>query len=292
MIDPCCSPCNTTLPPVNIPGSTGPAGANGTNGSNGSNAFTTVTGTGFTAPADLTTPVIVSVASSLWMVVGQTVIVGQGPGATLTHPGPVTILVTAVASPNTFTGHLVNAADENVIVSSGASVTPTGSNASIPVPITIAGGGTNAITKAAAQTSLGLGQDSIVSSGAALAQTITASFVQVGAIDVTLPALGSYQVQGQVSIDFAGTTFASSRTITAKIRNITQGTDLSSATLTTEIQTTASFPTHQLRMPFSLYAGAAVNDHLQILIQIDVINTAGTLTVSAGSLEAVPLRKS
>jgi hypothetical protein len=175
-------------------------------------------------------------------------------------------------------------------VSSGALVAPIGF---LPaVPLTIAQGGTNAITKAAAQTSLGLGQDSVISSGSALTQVITAAALQVGAIAVVIPATGSWELRGQVSIEMLGVTFAASRTITAKIRNVTQASDLVSGILTTQIQTTANFPTHNLLIPPLLYAGASAADSLQLFISIDVINTAGTLSVSAGSLEAIPLRKS
>lgn len=287
----CCSPCDSQIAPVVIPGIQGIQGTAGTNGTNGQNAFATTTAQ-FTTPADLVTTSTVSVTSSVWMVVGETVILGQGPGAILANPGPATYLVTAIASPNTFTGHLINVADENKVISAGAVVSPTGSNANIPVPITIAGGGTNAITKAAAQTNLGLGQDSVISSGAALAQVITNGFVQVGGISAAIPAAGSYEVRGQVNVEMLGVTFVASRTITARIRNTVQGVDVATGILTTQIQATTSFPTHQLQLPPVLYAGGVAADTLQLQIMIDTVNSAGTLSVSAGSVELIPLRKS
>jgi hypothetical protein len=180
--------------------------------------------------------------------------------------------------------------DENVTVSAGALVSVSGF---LPaVPVLISQGGTSSTTKAAAQTALGLGQNSIISSGAALAQAITAASLQVGAIDVTLPALGSYELRGQVGIDFNGVTFAASRTITVKIRNITQASDLVSGVLHTQAVTTLSFPTHFLQLPPLRYDTAGVNDHLQLFCTIDVINSAGTLSLDSGSLEAIPLRQS
>lgn len=287
MISDCCSPCDTQVPPLSIPGPAGADGAPGAAGTDGMDAFTTTTAD-FTSPADTTTAFTISVASSLMFVVGMDLIVGQGPGAALANPGPCAVVITAIPSPNAITVKNLRAVDESVTVSSGALVAASGFLAATPV--TIAQGGTNAITKAAAQTSLGLGQNSIVSSGAALAQAITAANVQVGAVDVQIPALGSYELRAQVGIDFNGVTFAASRTITVKIRNITQAVDIVSGVLHTQTVTTLSFPTHFLQLPPIRYDTAAVNDHLQLLVMIDVINSAGTLSVDSGSLEAVPLR--
>lgn len=285
----CCSPCTPAqLPPVNIPGAQGPAGAAGTNGTNGVNAFTTLTAQVGPTPGDTTTTFNLSVASSVQFVVGQDLIIGQGAGVVLANPGPLAVLITAIPSANTITVHNLRTTDQGVTVSSGAVVSISGF---LPaVPITIAQGGTNSTTKAGAQTALGLGQDSVVSSGAALAQAITAANVQVGAIDVQLTAAGIWELRGFVMIDFNGTTFAANRTITCKIRNITQGVDICSGVMHTQTITTLSFPSQALPLPPFRYTGAVANDHLQMLILIDVINSAGTLTVDAGSLEAIPIR--
>ncbi len=78
-----------------------------------------------------------------------------------------------------------------------------------------------------------------------------------------------------------------------KLRNITQGVDLAQAVLHTQILTTQNLPTAVMAIPFKLDATPpAVNDHLQLWISIDVINSAGTLSVTSGSLVAIPLRKS
>ncbi len=291
----CCSPCTSQIAPVSIPGATGPAGAAGTNGNNGVSAFTTTTAQVGPTPGDTTTTFSVSVASSVMFVVGQDLIIGQGPGAILANPGPCAVVITAIPSPNSITVKNLRVVDQGVTVSSGAVVTVSGF---LPaVPISIAQGGTNATTKAAAQVSLGLGQDSIISSGAALAQGITAANVQVGAIDVQLPATlaatGALAVHGFVSIDIVAVTFAGApRTITAKIRNITQGVDLVSGILHTQHTAAASFPTHFLIIPPIKYTAGVAGDHLQMFILVDVAITGGTLTVDAGSLEVVPLRLS
>lgn len=271
-----------------IPGPQGATGAAGTNGTNGINAFTTTTAQVGPTPADITTAYSIAVTNSTQFVVGTDLIIGQGPGAVLANPGPLAVVITAIPAPNSITVKNLRTVDQGVTVSSGAVVAPIGF---LPTtPITIAQGGTGSATKAAAQTALGLGQDSVISSGAALAQAITAANVQVGAIDVQLPAAGVWELRAFVMIDMLGVTFAVNRTITCKIRNITQGVDICNGVLHTQAPTTTSYPTHALPLPPFKYTGAVANDHLQMFILIDVINSAGTLTVDAGSLEAIPLR--
>jgi hypothetical protein len=287
----CCSPCDTQVAPVAVVGPQGATGPAGTNGTNGVSAFTTTTAQVGPTPGDTTTTYNLPVANSTSFVVGQDIIAGQGPGVILANPGPLAMVITAIPSPVSITVKNLRVADQGVTLSSGAVVSMSGF---LPaVPISIAQGGTNAITKAAAQTSLGVGQNSIISSAATgTAQVITNGFVQVAAIDVQLTATGSYELRGHIVVDFNAVTFAASRVISAKIRNITQGVDLATGVINTQIVTTTSFPSHHLIIPPVLYAGAVANDHLQILVQISVINSAGTLSVDSGSLEAIPLRLS
>src|SRR5690349_2961104 len=91
-----CVPCCNTPQTINIPGSPGSAGAAGTNGV----STFSLTTADFVVPA-LNATVLVSVSSSLWMVVGQVLIVGQGPGAVLANPGPATFVVTSIPSTTT-----------------------------------------------------------------------------------------------------------------------------------------------------------------------------------------------
>lgn len=289
----CCSPCATQLPPTLVPGPEGTAGAAGTNGTNGVNAYT-LTSAGMTVPVDTVTPVTISVGSSVWMAVGQILIIGQGTGVALTNPGPATFVVSAVPSSSSVTLLWKNAAGDvaaGTAISSGAVVSPCGTAATIAVPLPIASGGTNAITKAAAQTSLGLGQDAIVSSGNGLTQDITASLVQVGAIDLTIPALGTYFLRGNVSVELQGATFASSRAVTVEIRNVTQNVTLATMTRNTGLQTTVVLPSIDWELPFVNDATAAANDHIQMRIMVAVIPSAGAFKVIGGSLAAIPLRK-
>jgi hypothetical protein len=95
-----CVPCCSTTQVVNIPGLQGNSGNNGVNGVN---AFAMTT-------SDITTLVggnsyTINVTSSLWMVIGMKVIVGQGFGTALPagKTGPGTFIVTAVPSSNSVT---------------------------------------------------------------------------------------------------------------------------------------------------------------------------------------------
>lgn len=274
----CCPPPSA----VQIPGVPGATGAAGTNGQN---AFTVLTAS-LTLPA-ANANVTAAVASSIWMAVGQIVIVSDG-----TNLG--NFQVVSFPSVNGVVLKWLNYPGDSVtttVIASGATVSPAGLQGATPAN-TFANGNTTGTTKATAQTNLGLGQDALVSAGAALAQAITASVVQVGSVAVTIPALGSYLLMANVGIDMNGCTFGSSRTITAKIRNVTQGVDIASAVMHTEVTSTLGYPTIALEIPFALYASAAVSDILQLMITIDVINSAGTLSVTSGNLVAIPLRKS
>jgi hypothetical protein len=73
---------------------------------------------------------------------------------------------------------------------------------------------------------------------------------------------------------------------------VTQGVDIASITLKTQILTTLNLPSHTMVLPISLYAAGVAADSIQMLITIDVINTAGTLSVGNGQLSITPLRKS
>lgn len=268
---------------VNVPGIQGDPGADG---ADGQNAFTLTT-SDFALPA-ANANVTVAVASSIWMAVGQNVFISDG-----TNLGNFKVI-----SFPSVTGVVLEWLDYDgdsvttTTIASGATVSPSGLEGPA-LANTFANGLTTGTTKATAQTNLGLGQDAVISTGAALAQAITASFLQVGAISVVIPALGSWMYEANVAVDFAGVTFAASRTITAKLRNVTQGVDLAQVVLHTQILTTQNLPTATMILPFKLdTTPPAVSDELQIWISIDVINTAGTLSVTSGSLAAIPLRKS
>lgn len=282
----CCPKCGSEIV-VNVPGTSGVPGANGQNGSAGVNAFTITT-------ADLTIPAISSnvtvlVANSSWMAVGQNVFASDGTNIgnfqVVSFPSNAAVVLK-------FLGYTGDTGSGGTI-SSGATVSPAGLQGTSPsTPISIADGGTNAATKANAQTNLGLGQDALIASSFSLAQVITNSFVEVGTCDITVTDVGQYLLMANVVVSMSGVTFASSRNITIKIRNITQGVDICSQVFPTQILTTTSIPSFSMVVPLKLDATAVANDHYQLLISIDTVNSAGTLAVQAGSICAIPLRLS
>lgn len=281
-----CIPCGCTTPvTVNTPGSPGAQGPAGTNGTNGINAFT-VTAANFLTPA-LSGSVTIQVASSAWAVVGQAIAIANGTAVSDTYV--VTAIPDSTHLTITYENYGTNVNTGNT-VNSGSGVSPSGFQPGITNPLPIANGGTNATTKAAAQTSLGLGQNALVSTVSGLTQAVTAGYLQVGACAVTVTAAGSYLFSGFVTVDWAGVTFASNRIVSVKLRNTTQGVDLATGTWNTQTPTTTGYPSSDLHVPFVLYAGAAVNDVIQILITVNTINSAGTFQSIGASITGIPLR--
>lgn len=281
-IEDCCRPC-PTVQPVNIPGSQGGAGTNGLNGANGANAYT-VTTADTVIPAVNNTEIF-PVANSGFMAIGQNVFLSDGANIgnfkTVSFPSVSSVELEFLG----YTGD----SSPGATISAGASVVAAGQQGSPPAN-TFANGMTTGTTKGTAQTNLGLGQNALVSNSIGLTQVITNSFVEVGTCDVTVATAGVYLILADATITMAGVTFSSSRTITLRLRNVTQGTTISTADFPTQILTTQNEPALKIKVPFLTDATAVAADHYQLQITIDVVNSAGTLQVSAGSLCAVPLR--
>lgn len=95
----CCSPC-ASVQTVNVPGPQGAGGTNGTNGTNGTSAYSIAMATN---PGDLTAGTIpavgsdvpLKVSSTLWMVVGQIVIIGPQNTPSRFHAVVKTIVSTS-----------------------------------------------------------------------------------------------------------------------------------------------------------------------------------------------------
>jgi hypothetical protein len=82
----CCTPCCPTTQTVNVPGVEGVGGADGADGTDGENSYTLTTST-FAVP-EVGANVTVAVVSSLWMVVGQKVVVeGVATFEVISKPG-------------------------------------------------------------------------------------------------------------------------------------------------------------------------------------------------------------
>lgn len=275
----CCQPCPTTQT-VNIPGPQGDAGAAGTDGSNGVNAFTTLAGASDPLPATDGT-ILVTVGNSTWMGVGQEIFI-EGPAHFVVDsiPGPSSVVLQ-------FKNYSGDLAPGNTLAD-GAIVSPSGPPTSdIDDPLLIANGGTSASTKAGAQSALGLGQTIVQAHSDALAYDVTNSYASIG-LSIMSTAAGLWLVQARVTVLFTGVTFASSRTLSLRVRNTTSATTLAETTRPTGIHTTTSFPAIDYVLDFEV-ATLALNDTLQIQAQLDTVETAGSTVITSGSLAIVPL---
>ena len=198
-----CTPCCTTPQTVNIPGSVGPNGTPGTNGTNGVNAFTFTTAN-FTTPA-LSGSVTMTVANSSWMVVGQAIVVADG-----TADGGTYLVTSVPGSTSVVATYLNYASNTNatVVVNSGAGISPAGLQTGLPVPITVPGGGTDAITSAAARTNLGVGQAPLSSNVGPLTQAYPCpGNAQIAGCSVTIPNAGTWVYMAHATVDWTATTF-------------------------------------------------------------------------------------
>lgn len=189
----------------------------------------------------------------------------------------------------TNTGYIGNVISGTPI-SPSQKVSPGGVAGPLANPLTIALGGTNSTTKAAAQSNLGLGQNAVISTVTGLTQAITASYAQVGACAVSLTTPGVYLITGFVRVLYNGVTFASSRVISAKTRDTTSGVDISVTNIDTGVLTTTSEPDADYQIPFTVYTVVTNPTAVQILITINTINSAGNLQVTTASLTAILLR--
>jgi hypothetical protein len=258
----------------------------------------------FVTPAADNTTVPIFVGSTLWMVVGQTVIIGQGNGAALLGPGPGTFEVDSITSLTQFVGkflHYTGDVGNVVTISAGATVSPAGGLFTSPLPIAL--GGTGAASVAAALTALGLGfsPSSVYGFGAigTTAYVMTANAVNDVSTQVTIngtlisipiPRAGTYLIQGMAKFDYNGATFAASRQITAKLRNTFTAADLVNATANffTQVITTLTFTEGIMVLP-AVVATLSNTDIITLLARVAVLPTAGTLEIAEASIVATKL---
>lgn len=275
-ISPCVPACSSTIIPTNVPG------VQGATGTNGVNSFTTTTNS-FVIPA-VNSTVTVPVVSTAFMAVGQILYVTDGVSKSIFQvssiPSATSVVLTYYNDPtSTQAGNTM---------ATNAFVTPSGFNGALASPLPVANGGTGSATKVGAQTNLGLGQSSTTSTVTGLTQAITASFVQVAGVSAVAPAAGKYLIGGLFTISWSGVTFSASRQITGKIRNTTSNVDYGSTIINTEILTTAVFPDSSVYIPFQV-ATLANGDNIQVLVTINTINSAGTLSTTMASVTLTPL---
>lgn len=284
-----CVPCCATPTTTNIPGPVGATGTPGSNGSNGINAYTFTTGN-FTVPA-LSGSVTINVGVSSWAVVGQAVFIANGTAVADIY------VVTAVPSSTSMTlqyeNYTTNVNSGNTCLS-GSGVSPGGFQSLPALPLVIANGGTNANTKAGAQTNLGLGQAAVISNVSGLSQNITASQAQVSTCGVTVPALGAYLVSAFITVTWgAFVSGTPAKTMTVRVQNTVQANTAASGVWNIIIVNASTTSDGDYHIPFVYVTTFAQNDTLQLQVAFNSITgVTSTASVTAGSLVIVPLHLS
>lgn len=271
--------CCTTCPDpqvVQIPGSPGQAGADGTNGQN---AFTFTTAS-FVVPA-IGSNVTVSVGSSAWVTLGQNLFVeGAGMFEVISFPSAQAVVLKYLD----YTGNT----NAGATISAGAQVSPGATEPSLGTPWSIANGGTGATTKTDARSELGIGQDITQKFVDNLAYDVTNAYATITSMSMGLSVSGLYLFQGAITIAFTGVTFAASRDISMRIRDVTNNVTLTDKTIQTGIQTTTTFPAIDYILPVKTGTVVApITVELQIFMS--VVESAGSTVVTDAYFSATPL---
>jgi hypothetical protein len=122
----------------------------------------------------------------------------------------------------------------------------------------------------------------------ALAYDITNSYGSVG-VAVAVVDAGVYAVAAQMSVLFTGVTFAASRTLSIRVRNVTQNTTIAETTRQTNTHTTTGFPAIDYVTPIA-QATLAASDSLELQCFLDTVESAGSSVVTAGQIALIPLQ--
>lgn len=255
----CCTPCASTVPPVNIPGSAGATGPAGADGTDGINAFTFVADPGFVVPA-LGANVTVPTVDATWMAVGQNVyITGAG------YFQVVSVGVNGTSASLEYLDGYAGNTNSGATISAGAQISP---------------GGTQ-------PTLLPLQTFYAVSGSQALTETNT----MLLSATVTLPTTGSYILSSNVRLDFSAATTAASLTAFLKLRR-TNNTpaDIANAVreAATGIVTDAENTFTIAMLPDVLYAATA-GDTLQLQGSLSGLPYAGDIIAVEASIVAQPI---
>jgi len=266
-IDNCCSACGATIETINVPGPQGAAGADGTNGVDGGNAFTIVTDASL-VPASAGDPITLEVASSAWMVVGQTIIVAGGS----------TYLITSIPDSTHVTADWLDYANDvagGTVIPAGAGVSPSGTEPVVAAPTIVA-------------------PVTIYGSGTAYPLTTTPALLALGTVvpRITLTTAGVWLLQGRARIDYVGATFAANRTVSLKLyrTNNTPGDIANSLCgFVTQIITTLTYTAYIVEFPPVAYTTAVITDIIEAWGSIDVLPSAGTITAVEASITATYL---
>lgn len=294
-----CVPCCSTPQSVNIPGLEGEPGDNGTNGISAFSITTTQT----VVPIPTVT-VNVDVNSTLWMVIGQIVIVGQGVGAGLAGPGPSTFKVDSIPSATVVSLEYLGYAGDVApgggnTLSTGCIISPAGD--ALLSPLAIANGGTGASVVGGvggALQNLGLGYTPITVYGAGTAFTVPSpAFAQItlGTTSpiTTLTALGTYLIFYRCRIDFQAATFPLS-VFTLQLEKLNNG---GPNPLTSNSNASMIIPVIGVATTYSLdvvggpqvYVNADVTNQIGLYAKLTIPPSAGDLQISECEIVAVKL---
>lgn len=244
----------------------------GVQGLSGPGAYTITAGNpgGFSTIPAANGSVTINVVTSVWMAVGMTVLIGQGPGPALAQAGPVILVVTAIPSVTSFTGLVILG---GVQVSDGAVVTPNG-------PISQSYG------VVASGTGYTFSQVSFVE------QAVTFS---VTSPVVTLPMSGTYLLLCRLKINLAPTSTTTGQSVNLGLRRINNvPTDLAT-TWTNMIFHPDNNVGNEITafdgaLPFILYTTLTANDTIQVYGYLSAaIGNTGTCICKEATLVAVRL---
>lgn len=172
-------------------------------------------------------------------------------------------------------------------------------NSSIPVPVSIANGGTGAASASAAFTALGgltANQLSVYASGTPYALTNAAALLTFGTTSpsLTISAAGTYLIIARSKLDYSLATFAAVRTTTIKLRrtnntaaDLTNGSVMASTLLSVSALTN----TFVDQCWQAIYTTTNANDIIQLFGSIDTAPGAGALNASEASIIAIRLQQ-
>lgn len=285
--------CNCATPEVfDIPGTAGATGAAGADGTDGANAFTTTTAAITLPGAAGPVVAISSFVDTSWMGVGQIIFISDGTD--FAHLKVLTI-PSSVSATLEWMDYEGDAAGGSVL-GNGSTVSPSGTQPSIPSPTTVANGGTNSATATLARAALGVGGASLTvyAAGTAYQLTNTSALLNFGTTDpsLTITSAGVWLILARARIDYTGSTFAAVRTGTLKLRRTNNtAADLanSSASFLTDIITTLTYTLGVIDLQPVIYTTTNNNDVIELWGDISVVPSAGSLDASEASIVAVKL---
>lgn len=295
-----CVPCCSTPQTVNVPGVEGDPGDPGTNGVS---AYSITTTSPVTVPAPTGT-VSVNVNTTLWMVIGQIVIVGQGVGAALGGPGPSTFRVDSIPSASVVSLEYLGYAGDvspggGNTLSIGCVVSAAGDALQNPLPVNMGGTGASVASGAGgALQNLGIGYPPITVYGAGTSYVVTATLAQI-TLGTTSPITvltlaGTYLIFYRIKLDYQGKTFAANHVFTLELEKINNGgparlTTASQASIITPVITTQTYSVIIMGAAVA-YTTAVNTDQIGLYAGLDVLPVeAGTVEISECEIVALKI---